>query len=200
MPKTKKKVVQYGLDENGHLGVYAISLVEFPAIETDFIALAKQEQIKLSVVDGERRMLYGPALIPDKEILRIDKNGEEYFALFPKEIIMSVAHGFLKKNQHHNATLEHAVEIDGCTVVESWLKEGEQDKAAHLGFDLPDGTWMIGLKVDRDDVWEEVKAGKVKGFSIEGLFTNIGEQFSRVADEDLLLKEIEEAFNQLNQQ
>jgi hypothetical protein len=193
MENKKRKVKTYGLDDNGLLGVYAVSVVEFPAIEEDFVALSKAKGFKLAAVNEEKRMLYGPALIPDKEIMRLDENGEEYFVTFPRAVVEQLAQLFFKKNQHHNATFEHAFSVSGMTVVETWIKRGEQDTSLALGLSsaLPEGTWFIGMKVDNDDVWNEVKAGKVKGFSIEGMFMDIGEKLSRACDEDRIFAELE---------
>jgi hypothetical protein len=184
-----RKVITFDIDEHGLLGVHAISVVERPAMEEMFVALS---DVKMSAVDSERRMIYGAILVPDKEILRIDpKTNEEYFVKFPKDVVMKVAHGYLTKNQHHNATYEHAVEVDGMTLVESWLKEGEADKSVQLGLnaELPDFTWFGGMYVTNDEVWEKVKAGEVKGFSIEGRFAELSEQMMSV---NAMLAEIEE--------
>jgi len=188
----KRKVKTYGIDDNGLLGIYAVSVVEFPAIEEDFIALSKAQGLMLASVNEEKRMLYGPALIPDREIMRLDENGDEYFVTFPRSVVEQLAQQFMKKNQHHNATFEHAFSVSGMTVVENWIKRGEQDTSIALGLSaaLPEGTWFIGMKVDNDEVWNEVKAGKVKGFSIEGMFMDIGEKLAAIADEDRILAEL----------
>jgi hypothetical protein len=181
----KKKVVQYGLDEQGRMGITAVSLVDFPAIEVDFVFLRSEQTVKLAASE-ERRMLFGPALIPDKEILRRSPDGEEYFIVFPKSVVEQAAHAFLKKNQHHNATLMHQYPVTGLAVVESWVKEDESDKSVKFGFDLPVGTWFIGMKVDDEEIWNEVKDGTFKGFSIEGMFKEIGVDLSALEDEQLL--------------
>lgn len=191
-----KKVITFDIDEDGMKGVKAVSLVDFPAIESNFIALGKAE-VKLSTVSEERRMLYGAALIPDKLILRIDpETKEEYYVRFPKKSIERIAYNFMKAGNHHNATFMHEFSIAGCTVVETWLKENENDKSVALGLDAPDGTWFIGMKVDSDEVWQEVKDGKVMGFSIEGFFDSVDQAF-RVAEpseEEKILNEIEALF------
>ena len=189
----KRKVKTYGIDDNGLLGIYAVSVVEFPAIEEDFIALSKAQGLMLASVNEEKRMLYGPALIPDREIMRLDENGDEYFVTFPRAVVEQLAQQFMKKNQHHNATFEHAFSVSGMTVVEQWIKRGEQDTSIALGLSaaLPEGTWFIGMKVDNDEVWNEVKAGKVKGFSIEGMFMDIGEKLAAIADEDRIIAQIQ---------
>jgi hypothetical protein len=185
----KKKIVKCVIDETGKLGVGAISLVEFPAIEENFVALS---EVKLAAVNKERRMLYGPALIPNKYIFRIDKNtGEEYYMYFDSETVEKCAHLYLKKNLQHNTTLEHEFSVMGCPVVESWVIEGEQDKAYHFGLSAPVGSWIVGLNVTDDEIWNEVKEGNVKGFSIEGHFQEVAVSMSAVNVENELLSEIE---------
>lgn len=186
----KKKILKCVIDAEGNLGVDAISLVEFPAIESNWVAL--KAETKLQALDNERRMLYGPALIPDKPILRIDKKtGEEYYIVFDKETIYNCAHAFLKNGFQKAHTFQHEKSIEGVTVVESWYKESEQDKSVFLGMDVPVGTWVIGSKVDNPEIWAEVKKGTVKGFSIEGYFDHVGLSLSRTPEE-LLIMEIEQ--------
>lgn len=174
----KRKIVKCVIDEEGRLGITAMGLVDSPAIEENWIALSKMQ---LSKIDDERRMLYGPALIPDKEILRYDDKGEPYYVFFEKSTVQKIAHQFFKKNLQHTTNLQHEIPVTGVTVVESWLKEGKQDKSIQLGLpELPDGTWFIGTHVDEDSVWEDVKLGKVKGYSIEGFFNEVGVAMSGV--------------------
>ena len=184
----KKKVKEMLMDENGNFGVYAISFVTDPAIESNFIHLSKHE-IKLESIDEERRMVYGAVLIPDKLIPRLDQaTGEEYYIKFSKETIRAAAYAFLKQGNQREHTLQHEIKVAGCTVVESWIKEYEEDKATKLGLDAPIGTWIVGNKVDNDDIWAQVKNGEVKGFSIEGLFDAIENLCSA---EQKILSEIE---------
>ena len=154
-------------------GVYAISLVENPAIEVDFIALSKQEQIKMASVDEEKRLLISPVLIPDQQILRVDDFGNPYNIVFPADTIRQAQQNFYKQGFQNNSTLEHDTEmkLNGVTFVESWIKEDMQfDKSVKYGFDQPIGTWFAIMKVEDDNVWQKVKSGEVKGFSIDGVF------------------------------
>jgi hypothetical protein len=168
-----------------------MGLVDAPAIEENWIALSKMQ---LAKVDEERRMLYGPALIPDKEILRYDDKGEAYYVYFEKKTVQQLAHQFFKKNLQHTTNLQHEIPVTGVTVVESWLKEGKNDKSIELGLpDLPDGTWFIGTHVDEDHVWDDVKEGKIKGYSIEGFFNEVGVAMSGVKNyEAELVMELDE--------
>lgn len=189
-----KRIVKCVIDDQGKLGISAIGLVHDPAIEELWVKLSK---IKLSEVQEERKMLYGAALVPDKHILRLDGNGEEFYITFEKETIMKCAHQFLKQNLQHQHTYEHQHPVSGCVVVESWIVESENDKSRHLGLDVPVGTWMIGTKVDDESIWEEVKNGTIRGFSIEGMFNEIGLSMSTPSTEDLFIAELEKLLQEL---
>jgi hypothetical protein len=97
----------------------------------------------------------------------------------------------MNSNQN-NATYEHDKKLKGMSVVESWIiDDSKTDKSRFYGFDLPKGTWMISMKVNNDEVWKDVKEGKVKGFSIEGYFADKLEM-SMISEEDLLLEKIKQ--------
>ena len=161
------------IDEDSDFsGIEAISIVENPAIEEDFIAL-KAAEVKLTEVNKERRILMGAALVPNKEIYRRNSEGE-YYIKFSSETVRKASQLFLSRGKQNNATLEHEVEIGGLSVVESWIVEDElQDKSRKYGLNVPVGTWMVSVKVNNEEIWEEfVKTDRVKGFSIEGFFTD----------------------------
>ena len=165
------QIIELIIDEESDIaGIQAISIVDNPAIEEDFIALKSQE-VKLAEVDKDKKIIMGPALIPNKKIFR--KFGEqEYFIYFSEDTVKKASELFLTKGNQNNSTLEHEIKLNGLSVVESWIIEDEkQDKSNKYGFNLPVGTWMVSMKVNNDDVWNNyVKSGKVKGFSIEGHF------------------------------
>ena len=170
------KLYELLIDENDLLlsGVHALSIVENPAIQSDFIALGDQKPVLLAEVDKVRQILMGAALIPDKPIYRKDGD-EEYYVYFSKETIAKTAEAFFRNNNQNNATLEHAEVLDNMTVFESWIVEDpEFDKSKKYGLEVPAGTWMVSMKVDDKDVWDNyVKDNKVFGFSIEGKFANV---------------------------
>jgi len=153
-------------------GVDAISVVDRPAIEENFIALKEQHEIKLAEVDNEQRILMGAALVPDKMIYR--KNGKDEFNVFFSAVtIKQASEKFLMNGNQNNATLMHEKSVKDLSVVESWIIDNpEMDKSKQYGFSLPKGTWMISMKVNNDDIWNKVKAGEIKGFSIEGYFAD----------------------------
>jgi len=164
-------IIELFIDEEDEVsGIEAISVVENPAIESDFIALKNQE-FKLATVDKEKRILMGAALIPNKPIYRQSKESE-YYIYFSKDTVRKASELFFIKGNQNNATLEHQLELKGLTAVESWIVESEQDKSRMYDLNVPIGTWMVSMKVNNDDVWKQVKAGEVKGFSIEGFFAD----------------------------
>ena len=170
------KLYELLIDENDLLlsGVHALSIVENPAIQSDFIALGDQKPVLLAEVNKDKQILMGAALIPNKPIYRKDGD-EEYYVYFSKETIAKTAEAFFRNNNQNNATLEHAEVLDNMTVFESWIVEDpEFDKSKKYGLEVPAGTWMVSMKVDDKDVWDNyVKDNKVFGFSIEGKFANV---------------------------
>jgi hypothetical protein len=157
--------------ENEQDEVFAISLVENPAIEREFLYFNKEE-VRFSSIDDEKRLVIGPILIPDKQIFRMDGDGVPYTVFFSKDTVQRLAENYLKRGYQASATLEHNKKINGVTLVESWIVESRtKDKSALYNLNLPIGTWAGIMKIDSDEIWKDyVKTGKVKGFSIEGLF------------------------------
>ena len=164
-------IIELFIDEEDEVsGIEAISVVENPAIESDFIALKNQE-IKLAEVDKEKRILMGAALIPNKPIYR-QSGDQEFYIYFSRDTVRKASELFFIKGNQNNTTLEHQLELKGLTAVESWIVESEQDKSRMYNLNVPIGTWMVSMKVNNDKVWKQVKAGEVKGFSIEGYFAD----------------------------
>ena len=152
-------------------GVFGISLVEDPAIQSNFIALSKQQKIQLSTIDNEKRILLGAVLVPDLPIYR-NQNGMEFNIVFSADTIRKSMENFFKQSYQQNSSLEHDQEIDGVTFVESWIKEDDvHDKSVFYGMNEKVGSWFVAMKVDNDEIWNDyVKTGQVKGFSIDGMF------------------------------
>ena len=179
-----KKIKKYkvGIDSE----TYAISMVESPAIESDFVALSKEEEVKVFLESEERHMVYGAALIPDKDIYR--NNGEqEFYISFTKESIEKMSQDFMKNYRQNEVTLDHEEMANDITITESWLVEDPyKDKANALGINVPKGTWMVGMKVNQIDVWERVKTGELKGFSVESMISL--EDFSKQNNDNMDIK------------
>ena len=177
--KKKTSIVELVIsDENEPLTIDAISLVTSPALETDFVYFSKEKNnLTFAKVDEEKRELISPALIPLKNIFRYDpQTDSEYYVYFSKETVKQAAYSYLKHNNHHKATEQHNERVSGVLTVESWIKEGDQDKSNLYGFDLPVGTWFVKMKIENDEL------------SIEGFFVNRMEKMSeqKPTDEEIL--------------
>jgi hypothetical protein len=189
------RIVELILDDQQMAsGIDAISIVEAPAIESNFIAL-KSHEVKFAQVDAEKRILMGPVLIPDKPIYRKQMmNGEmqEFYVYFSKNTVCRASQMFLMKGNQGKATIEHDMAVQGICMVESWIKEDmEKDKSAIYNMNDPIGTWMGCLKVTNDEIWNDyVKTGRVKGFSIEGYFADKSMPLSKVETDDEKLAKV----------
>jgi hypothetical protein len=183
-------------DESESLAIDAISLVSAPAIEQDFVYFGKEKNnLTFAKVDEEKRMLVSPALIPNKQIFRYDPNTDkEYYVYFSPDTVRKASELYLKHNNHHKATQEHNERVSGVLTVESWIKEGDMDKSKLYGYDLPNGTWFVKMRIDNDKLWQDIKDGNLKGLSIEGYFTDKMEKMSQKAPTD---EEILKALNEI---
>ena len=186
-------------DDSQELAIDAISLVTSPAIEQDFVYFGKEKNnLTFAKVDEEKRMLVSPALIPNKQIFRHDPNTDsDYYVYFSKETVRKASELYLKHNNHHKATYQHQDRVSGVLTVESWIKEGDMDKSKLYGYDLPNGTWFVKMKIENDELWNKIKGGELKGLSIEGYFTDKMEQMSEKAPSN---EEILSALNEIIKQ
>ena len=194
------KIVELVIEDDSEaLAIDAISLVSSPAIEQDFVFFGKEKHnLTFAKVDEEKRMLVSPALIPNKQIFRYDPNTEqEYYVYFSPETVRKASELYLKHNNHHKATYEHQDRVAGVLTVESWVKEGEQDKSKLYGYDLPNGTWFVKMKIENDALWEKIKDGELKGLSIEGYFIDKMQKMSERQPTD---EEILKALNEIIQE
>ena len=153
-------------------GVFAVSLVESPAIERDFIALSKHE-VKLKVIDEDKRIVVGFALVPDKLIYRRIKD-KEFNVYFSKDTVKQASELFMKNMNLSKFTLEHDKNVSGINVIESWtVEDAKNDKANLYNLEPKGGEWVLMSKIYNDEVWQEVKQGTFKGYSIEGMFDGL---------------------------
>jgi hypothetical protein len=187
------KIVELVIEEdNQELAIDAISLVSAPAIEQDFVYFGKEKHnLTFAKVDEEKRMLVSPALIPNKQIFRYDPNtDQEYYVYFSPETVRKSAELYLKHNNHHKATYEHQDRVSGVLTTESWIIEDpKMDKSRLYGYNLPRGTWMVSMSIQNDDLWKEIKAGNLRGLSIEGYFVDKMQNMSQQqpTDEEILI-------------
>ena len=190
----KNQIFELVIEDEDTDEVFAISLVETPAIESNFVFFDKEE-IQFAAINDEKRLLMGPILVPDKKILRMQGDNTPYFVFFKPETIKRLSEMYLQKKYTDKATLEHDKKLQGVSLVESWVVESrEKDKSSLYGLNVPVGTWMGTFKVDNDEIWNDyVKTGEVKGFSIEGLFGhNLVQQTKYEFEADTILNDLEE--------
>lgn len=177
-------------------GINAISLVEFPAIEENFVALSKdQHKVEFKTLNEEKRIIVGLALVPNKLIYR--RRGDyEYNITFSKETVRKASELYLKRLKNNNTTLEHQELTSGVSVIESWIVEDPiKDKTSLYGLNAKDGDWAVVMKIDNDAVWQDVKDGKYLGLSIEGIFSE-GEDLSKDI-EDMTEEEALKAYKEI---
>jgi hypothetical protein len=152
--------------DDAETGVFAVSLVDQPAIEVDWVKLAKVEDIFFSA-SKDKQMLFGPLLIPGKLIYRRDESGNEYNIVFDEEVIQIIADKFNENKLGDVFNFQHSDKKVEATLLQNWIT-GDKDKSQDYGFCLPKGTWFGGVKVKDEQFWlNEVKTDKVKGFSVE---------------------------------
>lgn len=185
----KLKKFKVGIDSE----TYAISMVDEPAIEEEFVALAKEEEkVEIQLSEDEKHMVYGAVLVPDKDIYR--NNGEqEFYISFSKESIEKMAQDFMKEYRQKEVTLDHSEEASEVCVVESWIKADLfKDKSVALGLNeqLPVGTWFAGMKVNNIETWDRIKAGELRGFSVESLISL--EEFGKQNENNMDINETNE--------
>jgi GTPase SAR1 family protein len=164
----KELLYELMIEDDATDEVFAVSFVESPAIERDFVFFGKE--VHFQAVDDEKRLVAGPLLIPNKKILRFDGLGNEYFVYFSEDTVEKLARKFLMKKYNDSVTVEHEQKVKGVNLVESWvIEQSQKDKSNIYGYTLPKKTWFGIYKVENEDVWKKVKDGTFKGFSVEAL-------------------------------
>ena len=188
------KIIELIIDENDeYSGIDAISLVEFPAIEENWVALNENKrEYKFKALDEDKKILIGALLVPNKMIYRKDGK-EEYYIHFTKDTVKKASELYLMRGNANNATYEHIKEVEGVSLVESWIVEDkEKDKSALYDLNLPVGTWVGAVKVNNEKLWEMAKVeGSIRGFSIEGYFAERATDRPKEQIEEDLSAEIE---------
>lgn len=169
--------------------VYAISLVDCPAIDETFIYLSKEKQEQVFLEKEDKHLIVGAVLVPDKPIYR--NNGkEEFYIQFSKETIEKLAYDYLMNGRMYSVTTDHKDIADDVCLVESWIKTSENDKSVDYGMNVPVGTWLCSMKVENEDVWGRIKSGELRGFSIES-FVNLDEINLHKQDKDMVEEKLE---------
>lgn|SRR3990167_6936398 len=185
-----KKIPVYKLrinesdDDNSEIEM--IALVDEPAVMSNFLQFNKMQRFS---ADKERRLIMGIAMIANMPIYRRDEKMGEHYVVFDKDEIMKVAQKFFRKGYQNKFNIEHdkGQSKEGLYIIESFLVDSSRGVSAPAAFaGISEGSWIITVKVDNDEVWEKfIKTGEVMGFSIEGLFSyeDFGENEEKILDE-----------------
>ena len=147
-----------------------IALVDSPAIKRDFLAFA--EAVKFDM-NEEQHIITGPLMVPDQLIYRNSEKFGEHYVKFSADTIRQIAIKFSKKGYHNQVNIMHEadMQVEGLTMFESFISDKTRGTKCVEAFnDLPDGTWFGSFYVENPKVWDAIKAGAVKGFSVEGMF------------------------------
>lgn len=183
-----------------------IALVEYPAIQKNFLAFKDQFQDDLvpvnfnqfSIENPEQKIVTGPLMIADLPIYRRDAD-EEYYVTFSAAEIKKIVQRFFKKGYQSKVNVEHSTPVDGVFMFESYIIDREKGIMPPKGFEeVSDGSWFGSFKVENEKIWEEVKAGTFKGFSVEGLFRY--EKTNKViTEEEQIMSQIFKILSQIEQ-
>lgn len=155
-------------------GMYTISIVDYPAVERDFVCFKEQkkEQMKFTIENEEKQNITGVVMLADTPIYR--RNGDyEYYITYSKETIAKMAEKYLKDGMQNNVSLMHNGElITGINMLEIYIKDSSKGIEPNFIEDVPDGSLMATFHVEDSDLWEQIKNGDVlNGFSLEGFFS-----------------------------
>jgi len=153
--------------------------IEWAQRKLDQLEKEKMSKQKFVTTDEEKRIVVGPAMVPDLKIFRKDEMGRPYYVYFSADTIKMIAEKYMRyKYIDNNDTNHNGEAAKDVYVIETWIKEDEQDKSNKYGYkELPVGTWFVSMKVRNDEVWEKIKSGELNGFSVSGYFEEI-RQFS----------------------
>ena len=194
-------IYELRIDENDDSTVEVdfVALVDRPAIGRSFLAFNENDRQTFAIQDEEQRIISGPLMLADSPIYRNDDRGE-YYVTFTKDTIKQIAQKFFRKGYQNNVNLMHddGEMLVGLTMFESFItdeKRGIKPMAAFA--DVPDGSWFGSFKVDNDGAWNMIKDGKVKGFSIEGVF-NYKRQETIDEKSEKLWSQILDILNRMN--
>lgn len=188
------------IDEFDETGISLISLVEDPAIMVKGMAFNNNSMMSFKQVDDDKQIIIGPALIPDMKIYREDDKFGQYYVTFSKETIAKMVEKFNKYGSNRKINIDHSNMMVDAFIIEDWLTEDlVYDKSRKYGIEVPVGTYMIMVKIEDKEFWQnEVKDNGKFGFSIEGM---LGQQLVSLSKEatidDLTEEDLFQIFSEL---
>lgn len=158
-------------DVNDDAEVNFVSLVDRPAIQKNYNAF--KDKVNLQIASEDRRIISGPIMLANTPIYRNDAHHGEYYVVFSKDTIYKIVQKYFKKGFQNNVNLDHSQDLvqEDVYMFETFITDAERGILPMKGFeDAPDGSWFGSMYVGNDYTWGEVKSGKYKGFSVEGIF------------------------------
>jgi len=169
----EKEIFELIIDDSKDSGVDYIALVDYPAIESNWMAFNKQKvKQQFAIQDEDKRIVSGYFMKADLPIVRVD-NGKEFYVVFRKDTIRDIVYKYMRNGFNSNTNLMHddRARLDNVFVFESMLIDKDRGIVAPEGFeDAPDGSWFGSMYVGNDEVWKQIKEGTFSGFSVEGIF------------------------------
>lgn len=181
-------------------GLTAVSLVEYPAVESNFLAFEKDEKrLLFNIEDEEKRLVVGCLMRCDFPIYRRDLSGYEYFIVYDKQTIEIMAEKALKEGFINNINLNHDDNnfVEGVTLREIYIKDTEKGINPKGFDDISNGSLFATYHIENNDVWEQIKNGTFKGYSLEGYFSIKEELFTKQSKEELLIDECIDLITQI---
>ena len=178
------------ITDDEQTGVDYVALVDDPAIERNWMAFSKPFQFQ--VQNEEKRIVSGPLMVANQPIIRLDGMGQQYYVVFKPDTIREIVKRFFKKgftanvNQMHNSKMV----ADKCYMIESFIIDSKRGINAPNGFaKLSDGSWFGSYQIDNEEIWNKVKRGEFRGFSVEGMF----DEMALMDMEERFLEELKDA-------
>lgn len=175
-------------------GVYTVSLVESPAVEVDFLAFEKETPIQLKLND-DKHIITGVSLRADYPIYRESVERGGYYVVFTKETIQQIVEKYSKFGFNNLVNIEHNENnyVDNIIMIESYIIDREKGIDPSAFSNVEDGSWITSFKVNDLNIWNKIKNGEVKGFSVEGFFKLVEGQMFKKTNEDTI--SLEETFD-----
>lgn len=183
--------------DDATVGMFVISLVDMPAVEKDFFAFSDKKPLQYKVVNEEQQKVFGVVMTADHPIYRIDDDGYEYYITYSPKTISLMAEKYFKYGYHNNVDTNHNFKLEeGITLTQMFIKDTEKGVNPSGFDDVKDGSLFAEFHIDNEQVWQDIKDGKYKGFSLAGTF-NIEEKVEDTEEElfEEIIKMLEEITN-----
>lgn len=176
------KVYFIHINDLDETGMDAISLVDVPAVQKNFLCFSEDKKPVKFEFDGAKHIITGVVCLAETPIYRYSERFGEYFVVFTKETIEKMVEKYARKGLFNSVNLQHNDEkfVDGIYMIESYITDKKRGISPKEFADVPDGSWICSYKVDNQELWDEIVNGdKLNGFSLQGLFDVSPERFEK---------------------